>query len=126
MVGQKRVMVVDDEPRICQLLKIKLGISGYEVITVTNGADAIELARTANPDVILLDIVMPDISGMDILDRVRKFSHAPIIVFTGRPEIARIASQFGADDYIAKPFDMNLLMEKINQALHVKLISKKK
>jgi DNA-binding response OmpR family regulator len=125
MVARKKVMVVDDEPRICQLLKIKLGISGYEVVTTTNGADAIELAQTENPDVILLDVLMPGVSGMDILDRVRKFSRVPIIVFTGRPEIAQIAMQFGADDYIAKPFDPDLLVEKIKRVLGVRLSIKK-
>lgn len=117
-MANKRVMVVDDEPRICQFLNIKLGISGYDVVTTSDGSDAIELARTRNPDIILLDIVMPGVSGMEVLEQVRSFSpHVPVIVFTGRPEVARIAMQFGADDYIAKPFDPDLLVKKIKRAL---------
>ena len=117
MDARKRILVIDDEPRICKLLEIKLSISGYETIITTSGAEAIELVRTKSPDAILLDVVMPDISGLDVLDQVRKFSKVPIIVFTGRPEIAKIAKRFGANDYISKPFDPDLLVEKIKVVL---------
>lgn len=113
----KRVLVVDDEPRIVKVLRIKLSLSGYDVITTTSGAEAIELVRTHEPDIMLLDILMPDVTGMDVLDRVRSFSQIPVIVFTGRPEIARFAKRFGANDYIAKPFDPDALVEKIRLIL---------
>ncbi|OGN89137.1 MAG: hypothetical protein A2158_00235 [Chloroflexi bacterium RBG_13_46_14] len=117
MDARKRVLVVDDEPRICDLLRIKLGLSGYEVVTTMSGAEAIELTATQNPDIILLDVVMPGVSGMDVLDKVRTFSEVPIIIFTGRPEIVQLAKRFGADDYIAKPFNPDLLVEKIKLVL---------
>jgi DNA-binding response OmpR family regulator len=82
-----------------------------------SGAEAIELTATQNPDIILLDVVMPGVSGMDVLDKVRTFSEVPIIIFTGRPEIVQLAKRFGADDYIAKPFNPDLLVEKIKLVL---------
>ncbi len=124
MDERKRVLVVDDEPRICKLLEVKLGISGYETITTTSGAEAIDLARTRNPDIILLDVVMPDISGLEVLARVRTFSDVPIIMFTGRPEIAQIARNYGANDYIAKPFDPDLLVKKIQLVLRTSNVKK--
>jgi len=114
---KKRVLVVDDEPRIGKVLRIKLGLSGYEVITTTSGAEAIELVQTQKPDVMLLDMLMPNVSGMNVLEKVRAFSQVPIIIFTGRPEIAQFASKIGANDYIAKPFDPDLLVEKIRSVL---------
>jgi len=114
---KKRVLVVDDEPRIGKVLRIKLGLSGYEVITTTSGAEAIELVQTQKPDVMLLDMLMPNVSGMNVLEKVRAFSQVPIIIFTGRPEIAQFASKIDANDYIAKPFDPDLLVEKIRSVL---------
>jgi DNA-binding response OmpR family regulator len=116
-VKKKRILVVDDEPRIGKVLCVKLSLSGYEVITTTSGAEAIELARTKEPDIILLDILMPGITGMDVLDRVRTFSQVPIIVFTGRSEIGQSAIKLGANDCIAKPFDPDLLIRKIESVI---------
>ena len=114
---KKRILVVDDEPRIGKVLSIKLNLSGFDVITTTSGAEAIELARTQEWDLILLDMLMPDISGMDVLDSIRTFSQVPIIVFTGLPEIAQSALKRGANDCIAKPFDPDGLIGKIESVL---------
>ena len=117
MDTKKRVLVVDDEPGIGNILRIKLRLSGYEVITTTSGAEAIELVKAQEPDIMLLDVLMPDVTGMDVLDRVRTFSQVPIIVFTGRPDIAQFALKLGANDNIAKPFNPDLLVEKIRSVL---------
>jgi two-component system, OmpR family, KDP operon response regulator KdpE len=114
---KKRVLVVDDEPRIVKILRIKLGLSGYDVITTTSGAEAIQLVRNQEPDVMLLDALMPDVNGMDVLEQVRSFSRVPVIIFTGRPEIFEIAKKLGADDFICKPFNPDLLVDKIGQVL---------
>ena len=114
---KQRVLVVDDEPGIGRVLGIKLRLSGYDVITTTSGAEAIELTRTKKPDVILLDLLMPDVSGMDVLTRVRSFSTVPIIIFTGRPEIADLAIKQGANDFIGKPFNPDALVERIREVL---------
>jgi two-component system, OmpR family, KDP operon response regulator KdpE len=117
METKKHILVVDDEPAIGKFLRIHLSNAGYEVITTTRGAEAIELIRTQEPDIVLLDIVMPDMTGIEVLSSVRAFSQLPIIVFTGRPEIVQIAKQFGASDYIPKPFNLDLLTEKIRLVL---------
>ncbi|MDD5039472.1 MAG: response regulator [Dehalococcoidales bacterium] len=115
--AQKRVLVVDDEPGIGNVLRIKLRLSGYDVTTTTSGAEAIELIRTQPPDIVLLDILMPDVTGMDVLDTVRTFSRVPIIVFTAKPDIAQFALKNGANDCIAKPFDPDYLVTKIQSVL---------
>jgi DNA-binding response OmpR family regulator len=114
---RKRVLIVDDEPGIGNFLRVKLRLAGYDIITTTSGAEAIELIRTKQPDVVVCDVLMPDVTGMDVIDKVRTFSQVPIIVFTGRPDIAEFASKLGANDYIAKPFDPDLLVEKIKSVL---------
>jgi DNA-binding response OmpR family regulator len=107
------VLVVDDEPRIGKMLGIKLRLSGYDVITTTSGAEAIDLVRTQEPDIMLLDILIPDVTGTDVLRQVRTFSQVPIIAFTARPEIAQSALKLGANDYVAKPFDVDEMVRRI-------------
>jgi DNA-binding response OmpR family regulator len=114
---KKRVLVVDDEPGIGNILRIKLRLHGYDVITTTSGADAIEIIRTGQPDIVLLDILMPNVSGMDVLEQVRAFSSVPIIVFTARREIVESALQCGANDSIFKPFDPDQVVDKIGAVL---------
>jgi DNA-binding response OmpR family regulator len=110
---RKIVLVVDDDPGIGNVLRIKLRLAGFDVITTTSGAEAIELVRTQKPDIMLLDILMPDVTGTDVLDRVRVFSQVPIIVFSGSSDIAQFAQKLRANDFIAKPFDPEQLVEKI-------------
>jgi DNA-binding response OmpR family regulator len=117
MENKKRVLVVDDEPGIGKILGIKLRFSGYDVITTTSGAEAIDLVRTQQPDIMLLDILMPEVTGMDVLEQVRTFSQIPIIVFTGHPDIVQFASKLGANDHVAKPFNPDLLVQKIESTL---------
>ncbi|RPH78832.1 MAG: response regulator [Nitrospiraceae bacterium] len=117
METRKRILIVDDEPGIMNTLRIKLRLSGYEVITTTSGAEAVEVVRDQEPDLVLLDVLMPDVTGLDVLDRVRTFSRVPIIIFTGRPDIIQVALKLGANDYIAKPFNPDLLVDKIRLVL---------
>jgi two-component system KDP operon response regulator KdpE len=117
MEARKRILVVDDEPRIGNVLRIKLRLAGFDAITTTSGFDAIELVRTKEVDIILLDLLMPDVPGKEVIERIRAFSQVPIIVFSGRPEIAKLARKYGASDYISKPFNPDFLIEKINSCL---------
>jgi DNA-binding response OmpR family regulator len=114
---KKHVLVVDDEPGIVNVLRIKLRLHGYEVITTTSGAEAIEIIRTQKPDIVLLDILMPGVTGMDVLDRVRTFSQVPIVVFTAKPDIVQYAMNLGANGSISKPFDPDQLVAKIEAVL---------
>lgn len=111
------MLIVDDEPAIGRILGIRLRLSGYDVISTTSGVEAIELARTQGPDIVLLDVVMSGVTGLDVLHRVRKFSQVPVIMFTGRPEIMQLASRLGANDCMAKPFDVDDLVNRIDRVL---------
>jgi DNA-binding response OmpR family regulator len=118
MTTKKRILVVDDEPGIGTVLRIQFSLSGYEVSTTTSGAEAIELIRVQEPDIVLLDALMPEISGADVLLKVRTFSQVPVIVFTGHADLGKYALKLGANDYITKPFDQDLLLEKVAAVLN--------
>lgn len=117
MAVKKRVLVVDDEPGIGTVLRVQFGLSGYDVETTTSGAEAIELIKAKEPDMVLLDALMPDVSGAEVLVKVRTFSHVPVIVFTGQADLGKYALTLGANDYITKPFDNKLLLEKVGSFL---------
>jgi two-component system, OmpR family, KDP operon response regulator KdpE len=114
---KQRILVVDDEPGIVRVLGIKLKLHGYEVIGTTSGAEAVELARERQPDLMLLDILMPGMTGTEVLERVRAFSRVPVIIFSARPDVTQIAMEMGADDFISKPFDPDRMLEKIKAVL---------
>jgi DNA-binding response OmpR family regulator len=114
---KRRVLIVDDQPQIGRVFGLKLKYAGYDVVTTTSGAEAIELVRKQSFDVMLLDVLMPDLSGMDVLVEVRTFSQIPIILFTGRVDIFETAKSFGANDYVSKPLDPDYLVEKIEAVL---------
>jgi DNA-binding response OmpR family regulator len=118
VTAKKRILIVDDEPGIGTVLRIQFSLSGYEVSTTTSGAEAIELIRAQEPDIVLLDAMMPEISGADVLVKVRTFSHVPVIVFTGHADLGKYALKLGANDYITKPFDHELLLEKVAAVLN--------
>jgi CheY-like chemotaxis protein len=113
----KRVLVVDDEQGIITVLRIKLGHSGYQVVTTTSGAEAIEICRTQHPDIMLLDILMPGVNGFEVLEEIHGFSKVPIVAFTAQKDVAESAMKKGADGYITKPFDPDRLVEKIEAIL---------
>jgi two-component system KDP operon response regulator KdpE len=117
MSEKKRILVVDDEPGIVKILGITLRLHGYEFVGTTSGAEAVELARSRDPDVMLLDILMPGMNGMEVLEKVRAFSKVPVIVFTARPDITQIAMKMGADAFVSKPFDPDQMLEKIRAVL---------
>jgi two-component system KDP operon response regulator KdpE len=118
MSGQ-RVLVVDDEPQIQRFLKPSLGAAGYDVITAATGAEALKAAATLAPDVILLDLGLPDMDGKDVIAQLRQWSDVPIVVLSARDrESEKIAAfDLGADDYVNKPFGIGELMARLRAAL---------
>ena len=115
---QKSVLVVDDEPRILRVVKVSLGLAGYDVVTTTSGVEALQLSRIRNFDVILLDLVMQPLSGFDVLAKLREFSQTPVIVFTAKSDFGARALKEGANGYISKPFMPEQLTKKIEDTLN--------
>ncbi|MCZ7406064.1 MAG: response regulator [Candidatus Methanoperedens sp.] len=118
---QEKILVVDDEKGIVSALKISLESDNYKVVEAYTGDGAIRKARSEIPDLILLDLMLPDMTGYEICNKLRKdplTRSIPIIMLTGLGETGRIAGlDLGADDYITKPFDLNELKAKIRNVL---------
>ena len=110
-----RVLVVDDEPQIRKALKVNLGRAGYEVDLAATGEEALVLAADRHPDVVLLDLGLPGIDGLEVIDGLRGWSSVPIIVLSVRgEETDKIAAlDAGADDYVSKPFGMGELLARL-------------
>lgn len=115
--GKKKVLVVDDERAILTVLGIKLRISGYDVVTASNGEQALALVKSARPDLMLLDVIMPGMDGFEVLERVRVASELPVIVFSARPENGERALSLGANDFLPKPLDVDDMVSRIGKLL---------
>src|SRR5579864_4009493 len=113
------VLVVDDEAPMRRTLEIGLEASGYTVELAASGASALELARRERPDVVILDLGLPDMDGIAVAAALRSWSAVPIIVLSARgTEAAKVeALEAGADDYVTKPFGMDDLLARIRAAL---------
>jgi DNA-binding response OmpR family regulator len=112
---QFRVLVVDDEERILNFLRSKLVALGYGVLTASNGLEALEQAQAQEPDLIVLDVLMPRMNGFEVLKELRTFSSVPVIILSARGADAdRIKGlSIGADDYLPKPFNPDELVARI-------------
>jgi DNA-binding response OmpR family regulator len=114
-VKQFRVLVVDDEPHIIKFLNLKLKASGYDVLVATNGAQAVAQVRAQEPDLLVLDVVMPGLDGFEALKQIRTFSALPVIILSAKEaNVDKIKGlELGADDYLAKPFNPDELVARI-------------
>ncbi|WP_244930792.1 response regulator transcription factor [Nocardioides sp. W7] len=114
-----RVLVVDDEPALARALAINLRAHGWEVVTAADGRAALDAAATTHPDVVLLDLGLPDLDGTEVIAGLRGWSSVPIVVLSARQhgEDKVEALDLGADDYISKPFAMNELMARLRAAV---------
>jgi two-component system KDP operon response regulator KdpE len=115
---KQRVLVVDDNPKVLRFIEIDLRIRGFEVITTTSGNKALELVKSAKPDVMLLDIIMPDMNGFDVLKKLRDFTQLPVIAFSASPGNYHDAMRLGADDFVSKPFQLDNIASKIQSLLN--------
>ena len=115
----KRILVIDDEPQIQRFLKVSLSVHGYEVYEAGNSEEGLKKITQTKPDLIILDLGLPDLDGIDVLTRIRESSRVPVIVLTAREhENDKIlAFDLGADDYVTKPFGMGELLARIRNAL---------
>lgn len=114
-----RVLVVDDEPQIRRALRTSLEAHGYEVATAGTGEEGILAAAETAPDLVLLDLGLPDLDGTEVIERVRSFSDVPVIVLSVRDRQAdKVAAlDAGADDYVTKPFGVEELLARLRAAL---------
>jgi DNA-binding response OmpR family regulator len=119
MMQNKTVLVVDDEPNILEPVEAYLEKQGYKVLTAQRGQDALAFVKRGGIDIMLLDLMLPDISGEDVCRIIRRTSHLPIIMLTAKvAEDSQLEGlQLGADDYITKPFSLKLLVARIEAVL---------
>ena len=110
-----RILIADDDPQILRALRITLAARGYEVVTASDGREALRLAADAHPDIIVLDLGMPGLTGIQVIEGVRGWSTVPILVVSGRSDsLDKVdALDAGADDYVTKPFAADELLARI-------------
>lgn len=115
----KRILVVDDEPRMIGFIRMNLELEGHQVIEAHNGLEALEAVRTQLPDIVLLDIMMPELDGFETLRMLREFSDIPVIMLTAKgDENDKVYGlELGADDYVTKPFGPRELSSRIKAVL---------
>lgn len=115
----QKILVVDDEPKIVEIVSAYLKRDGYQVIAASNGKSALDLARSGHPDLLILDLMLPEISGWDVCRTLRRESDVPIIMLTARDEATDkvVGLELGADDYVTKPFDAKELVSRVRAVL---------
>ena len=114
----KKILVVDDEPSIVKILEARLKAEGYEVVSAMDGLTALDLAKKENPDLVILDLMLPKMDGYKVCGLLKKdtrYSKIPIILFTARAQEQdrKLGEEMGANAYLTKPFDSKTLLEKI-------------
>ena len=123
-MNQKRILIADDEEDVVVALKFTLEKEGYECLTAYDGKEALDKAKKDNPDLIVLDIMMPKLNGYEVSRLLKfdaKFKQIPIIMLTARTQAKdkEIGQETGADVYITKPFEMDALVSTVNNMLNL-------
>ena len=118
----KRILVVDDEARVREMLEFRLRLFGYEVLTAANGSEALDVAASEKPDLVLLDVMMPELDGFQVCSRLKQNEAAkniPVVMLTAKAEAKDVTRAFnsGAEDYVVKPYDPVVLQQKVVQNL---------
>ena len=117
-VEKKRlVLVVDDNPKVLRFIEIDLKLRKFEVITATSGREALKFVKSKKPDIVLLDIIMPGMDGLEVLRQLRAFSRLPAIAFSASPLERDSAMSLGASDFVTKPFHPDDMVRKIQVLL---------
>ena len=114
-----RVLLVDDEPRLLDAVRMNLEVEGFEVFEAHDGAEALERIRKVLPDLVVLDVMMPRLDGLETLVELRRFSSVPVIMLTVKADDSDVVLglERGADDYVAKPFSQQVLLSRIKAVL---------
>lgn len=118
-----RILLVDDDPQLRKFLRISLSLYGFEIVEAETGRQGISMASTENPDLIILDVELPDIKGNDVVSNVREWSKVPIIILTSKNDESDKVEALDkkADEFVTKPFDFSELMQKIERMIKVNL-----
>ncbi len=111
--NKKRILVVDDQPGVRAFIQIDLRLRGFDVVCAGSGEEALKIVKAEEPDIMLLDILMPGMSGLDVLKELRHFTKMPVIAFSASPENREPAMQAGATQFMHKPFDPDDMARKI-------------
>ncbi len=116
---RRRILVVDDEERMVRFIRLNLEHDGFQVSEAFNGRQAVQKLRDVNPDLILLDVMMPDLDGFEVLEMIREISNVPVIMLTAKgEEDDRVRGlELGADDYVTKPFSPRELVSRVRAVL---------
>ncbi len=117
VVGRRRILVVDDDERIVRFLRLKLLTSGYDVSTAMTGQGAQTIIESGPPDMMILDLKMPGMGGLDLLRKMHKPWRFPIVVVSAASDLAAEALSLGADAYVPKPIDLDELVATIQELL---------
>ncbi len=126
MVGKTSILLVDDDPQLIRLVRANLEPVGYRVLVALDARSALELADMEMPDMIILDIMLPEIDGYEVCQRIREFSATPIIMLTAKVEdVDKVKGlKLGADDYLTKPFSVQELLARVEAVLRRTRFSK--
>lgn len=118
-MANSKIMVVDDDANICELLRLYLEKEGFDPVIAPNGVKALELFDSEKPDLILLDVMMPQLDGWQVCREIRKKSQCPIIVLTAKGEVFDkvLGLELGADDYVVKPFEAKEVIARVKAVL---------
>lgn len=118
-MAMEKILIIDDDVNICELLRLYLEKEGFSTQTATDGLKAVEVFKSASPDLVLLDIMLPGLDGWQICREIRKFSQVPIIMLTAKGETFDkvLGLELGADDYITKPFEPKEVIARIKAVL---------
>ena len=122
----KRILAVDDEPRVLKMLRCRLETAGYQVSTAVEGREALQKARDERPDLIVLDLILPGMSGYEVCARLKgddEFRRIPVLVLSARSQEQDVAEgrRVGADAYMTKPYDGDRLLAKVNELLALRI-----
>ncbi len=123
-----KILIVEDEEKIARFIELELIHEGYEIIKTNNGRSGLEIAEKGDVDLIILDIMLPQLNGLEVLRRLRKTSDIPVIMLTARDAVMDKVSGLdaGADDYVTKPFAIEELLARIRTALKKRVVTIKK
>ncbi len=118
-MNAEKILIVDDDLNICELLRLYLTKEGYKVVIANDGTSAVAIFQEENPNLVLLDIMLPKLDGWQVCREIRKFSETPIIMLTAKGEVFDrvLGLELGADDYVVKPFDTKEVVARIKAVL---------